>query len=138
MRLTKVKALELTAEMWDWLSENPDMHKADWIGWEKYHINRREISHSCFLCQHTSPSTPSKSFPKMTDDVCKKKCPLYGKWVEGDDNSHCEDKESPYTLWQDEEYAQKENAKKIADLAREQLAVLRSKKCAVHTATKKP
>ena len=110
-KLTKRKALELTAELWDWVSENGGK-KYEWPGWTTQEdIDLEEDDRSyCFLCAYTG------------SDNCDK-CPL--SWT-GEEGSTCTDNESPYMIWENSidlaSPKARQAAKRIADLCREELA----------------
>ena len=114
VKLTKKKALELTAELWDWVSEN-GKRKHEWPGWDT-----KEAQGDCFLCEYDSQHV-------IGDRECKK-CPLYGKW-----NGHrkCDTKGSPYHTWYDIRDGSLPEArlaaKQVADLCREELRRLENK-----------
>jgi hypothetical protein len=56
--LTKVRALELTRNMWDWLSENSLKDKQDWPGYKPAlkELGIEDAIHYCFLCEYTRTS----------------------------------------------------------------------------------
>jgi len=46
--LTEKKAIELSVELWEWLTET-GKDKSSWPGWNQYYA-----MHFCFLCEYTS------------------------------------------------------------------------------------
>ena len=86
-RLTKRKALEITAELWQWMVENPGNLKYQWPGWEKY----GEMYGACACCEYAR----RHSHGPIKDNCVP--CPLYGKWSK-EEHSICDD--GPYADWE--------------------------------------
>lgn len=73
--------------LWDWLAENPDREKEDWIGWEENGGDIDfDVENDCFACEYTVSENLGE--PHYCD--CDK-CPLdweaedclsglYGEW----------------------------------------------------------
>ncbi len=66
MRLTKKKALDISIELWEWMTEDGNENKSDWPEWKKY----GEMVHDCPLCAYVGKKG-------RWTHRCKK-CPL--KW----------------------------------------------------------
>ena len=119
MKLTKRKALELTVELWDWLTNNPEKKKTDWPGWELNGGKIPKLLNDCPCCEYDDQH--------MThfDDYCEH-CPLLEYWPGG--NCEPDSRVSPWQDWIDVTDGEllideaKEAATEIADLARQALA----------------
>lgn len=48
MKLSRVRAIELHRELWNWLAKNPSAAKEDWPEWNRY----PQIDSFCFLCEY--------------------------------------------------------------------------------------
>jgi hypothetical protein len=108
MKLTLIQALEMTAEMWDWLAEHPRRPKSEWPGWKKV---CEEFQSKCACCQ----------YDLQFEGDCKA-CPLLSLWP-SDGLSPCADYGSPFNLWSQAVTDMESSvaAKCIADAARDEL-----------------
>ena len=48
MKLTKKKALEIAIELWEWIVDNPEKGKNEWLGWAKHGY----MAGDCPFCQY--------------------------------------------------------------------------------------
>lgn len=70
MRLTKLKALDITIELWEWMAETGSDYKGDWPGWEKYGT----MGNDCALCEYTEGNCPDCPINSCYVDF------FYGEW----------------------------------------------------------
>lgn len=108
--LTEEKALQICAELWDWLAEDDGRYKTEWPGWEKY----GECEASCPCCEYHKQNE---------GDFCGETCLMTIAWPDS-----CMSKESSlYTKWSRAEGGDHspEVAKQIANKAREALENLK-------------
>ena len=91
MRLTKIEALRLTAELWGWLAEDGQRRKMDWPKWKQY---PPPYNH-CFLCEYAGQRQ------RNTDKQICYFCPLRGKWGAA---NLCSWEGSPYRTWEGAQY----------------------------------
>ena len=115
--LTAEKALEITIELWTWLSEAPERHsKHHWPRWDEHEPVYGHMPTYCPLC------ACSRQRARKGEDSCTT-CLLYGRWGNGE---FCDSDGSPFADWReatrqsDWELAQK-CAKRVADIARDKL-----------------
>lgn len=52
MRLTKKKALQITADLWGWLEDNPKKEKEEWPEWEFNGGNIAVMLDDCACCEY--------------------------------------------------------------------------------------
>lgn len=97
-RLTKRKALELSAELWGWLAENPDKGKHEWPRWQSNGGDVAWCIYGCPCCEYVLQKTMCAPFWRGGDDgrydSCADYCPLTSLWPAG-----CEGALLPYTKW---------------------------------------
>lgn len=116
MKLTKKQALELTRDMWDWLSEDENRKKSEWLANHEFPFC--SILHNCFLCEYAKLDQVEYPYTQNCNE-----CPLVGRWVKDYPQYDCETTGSPFLEWCGFDN-RCENAKRIADLCREALAEL--------------
>ena len=109
-QLTKKQALLNTAELWDWLSKNPEKGKEGWPRWEEFGL----VLSQCFLCEYARQQN--------TVSTCYL-CPLRDHWGH---TQCCRNEGSPFVGWCDATtlHSKSRYAKQIADLCRKRLLEL--------------
>jgi hypothetical protein len=112
--LTLRDSLEITRDMWDWLSETPEKGKHEWPEFHNGNVPR--LSNSCSCCEYTKGTNEQQ-------EVQCFKCPLKSLW--GSTSCACTNYTSPYFQWQNTKNSK--YAKQIADAARKELAILDEK-----------
>lgn len=116
--LSRRDALEITMEMWDWLAENPEKTKADWLDLQESRIP--QLDQQCACCEFTIDRTSSQTHRQCV------KCPLQSLW--GNTRDACANNQwSPYLVYilkgsRVTKYEVSKAAKQIADAARAELA----------------
>ena len=120
MRLTKIEALRLTAELWEWLAGNGRREKEAWPQWKLFPL---PIHGFCFLCEYDSQRENRERYCYF--------CPLKGKWGTADygPGSICLAQGSPYRVWEDAQCGgdferAAEAAAQVAQLCQQELARL--------------
>ena len=105
-KLTRVKALEICRDLWDYLAETGSYDKNDWPGWREH----GRMRHACPCCEYA----------KMDCSFCL----FLGCWRNTDFSTPCCDLVSPFRKWCDVRTpkTRKKYAKIIADFARAELA----------------
>ena len=76
MRLTKKKALQITADLFGWLEKHPSKEKWHWSGWKSNGGDIPEMDACCACCEYIN----------LYDVGCRK-CPLIKLWPTNKDNS---------------------------------------------------
>lgn len=117
--MTKRQALEITRDMWDWLSHNPDKQKPDWPGMEAACdlAGVATLYADCACCQFVGEGRYGVNCDK---------CPMIAFWPR-----RCYNRNDSYFVWKTINPSshtgrakRAEAAKKIADGAREELRKL--------------
>ena len=121
-RLTEKRALQITAELWEWLS-NGVMRKEAWPMWEKY-FPSYNLRNNCPLCEYVSRDGITRKGLRIRYLLNCTKCPLYGRW---DGFERCYEEGAPYEQWRNAEDGDIAGrlAARIAELCRERLKELR-------------
>lgn len=127
MKLTKRKAIEYCAEMWEKVAEDNAGSVTDgeyptkWNAYGKMRVKHKnlpsEITHCCFFCEYTDKDCPS--------------CPGLSIWgATKRTNTQCEALRSPYRKWANAKTprTRKKYAKQIADGCRKLLKEMDKKK----------
>ena len=83
---TERKALEVCRDLWQWLADNPDKRKQDWLGWKRNGGKIPRCLDDCPVCQY---------------DTLHEDCNYCLLWGEGKElkGKDCLDTESPYWRW---------------------------------------
>lgn len=112
MKLTKLKALELTRDLWNWLSKDKNRVKSAWPRWRFNGGNVPEMCRGCPCCQFAG-GTPTTA----SNRDCNQ-CPMIDYWSKftGGEGVPCTVLTSPYRLW-DCGHRETFNAKRIANAA---------------------
>ena len=76
MKLTKKKALQITADLFGWLEDNPEKKKCDWPGWKFNGGNIPTMMDGCACCEYAGKISHDDEFAETN---CKK-CPLIKLW----------------------------------------------------------
>ena len=71
MRLTKKKALQITADLWAWLEKNPTASKIWWPEWEIHGGSIPAMRADCPCCEYTQD---------RNEETDCNKCPLLSLW----------------------------------------------------------
>ena len=72
MIYTKKKALQITADLWEWLEKHPSKAKRNWPGWKENGGNIEDINgNSCACCDYVTTISRDCSA-----------CPLIKLWQE--------------------------------------------------------
>ncbi|MCK5341866.1 MAG: hypothetical protein KAR20_00600, partial [Candidatus Heimdallarchaeota archaeon] len=119
MKLTKKKALQITADLWGWLENNPEKTKLGWLGWKP---NGGDIPHmrdGCACCEYAGRI--SYDDDEFEETNCKK-CPLIKLWplIENGEGYPCNEPNygcSYYYKWDNTEVP--ETRKKYARIIKE-------------------
>lgn len=94
--LSKRDALEITRDMWQWLSENPGKKKHDWVIQFRPELKWR-LKANCACCQFVK--TIAKDYFEIrscsTGNCHTKLCPLFSFWPGG-----CCNDDSPFKKWE--------------------------------------
>ena len=69
MRLTKKKALQITADLWEWLEKHPSKEKHQWPEWEGNGGNISDMDNDCACCEYID-----------IHEIGCDKCPLIKLW----------------------------------------------------------
>lgn len=71
-------------KMWTWLSENPEMDKFNWPGWEWNRGKYEEVENDCFACEACSGICASCPlvWPKNAEgeNICDHEGGLWAEW----------------------------------------------------------
>ena len=123
--MTKEEALTLTAELYEWLAENPTKFKSDWPKWDKftdrsdrYLFKGKVVNDGCFLCYLT--------VVKENKDCTN--CLLKGNWGLESPEEFCCLEKGLFQLWLGALKTSPERvtyAKEIADRCRKKLQELK-------------
>jgi len=92
MQLTKQKALELTAELWEWIGSAPPEEPPRWKHqWPRWKINGGDIQsmpYNCPCCAYAVQQCPSITppcaccpIPQWQITTCMKPGSPYSKWL---------------------------------------------------------
>ena len=100
MYWTKRRTLKVCRDLWQWLADNPDNEKYEWLGWEENGGKIPECWGSCPLCQYAT-------LHKGRCDSCL----LWGKGKELE--GRCHDYKSSYWRWY---YSKDSTVRKVAAL----------------------
>jgi len=87
-KITLKRSLELCAELWSWLRDNPDeTYKNNWPKWNRY----KNVDNNCFACHYDELEGRKRGGVK----ICSF-CPLKELWsLQG----YCMEKSSPFNKW---------------------------------------
>ncbi len=88
--LTKVRALEITRDLFGWLAGAVVRDKEEWPGWSVNGGNVDPCNSDCACCEYAA----RQSVKQVVD--CSL-CPLKEFWPDG----NCCDPKSPYILWRE-------------------------------------
>ena len=121
-KLAAIRALELTAQLWNWLAEDIGRDKNKWPMWEDKEVKAFRGAHSCLMCA---------LFKHDNKDLKLKACKKCQRFWEGGKLKgqvlNCDAMRSPYYSWR---YAngkvRARSARRIAFLAQKRLAELKN------------
>ena len=123
-RLTKEKALEFTAKLWDWIAKE-GKYKHNWPEWETSDYDDDPFCNHFFLCAYSreNPNPITPGVPLQCN------CPLWGQW-EGDTGG-CMGNGALYERWSNYKPSSSEAraiAQRIADICWEELVRMEKQK----------
>ena len=73
MILTRELAIDLTKDLWTWVSERDWRHKDSWPRWEKNGGDIHRMLHACPCCHYVNVLNKSRYAPVQ---ACERYCPL--------------------------------------------------------------
>ena len=117
LKLSKKAALILTHKMWSFLAKHGDEEKFAFFSSKEGKRYKEPVNYECYLCDYSLSKMPEEyqriynEDPSVVqtfdtaDTHCSLHCPLAHALVDEGNNFPCEDNsDSPYKLWQDENY----------------------------------
>jgi len=83
---TRLEALQLCLELWEWLAETGSSDKADWPGWERlgYTDIQRYKIHKCFACEYGKSRVQGCEKCILPDHLCNNEFSIWKLWVNAD------------------------------------------------------